>query len=154
MEENKAISILSHMKNLITVRTYEEKALEMAIQALEEIQQYKALEQRMNGVSLELLAEHFIKIVGEGESEGYQRGRLLTNEHADMWDAYKAIGTVEECRAAVEKQRAKKPIDISSARDNDGYIGLIGKCSCCNNIVEEDALYCDCGQKLKWGDEE
>lgn len=128
--------------------------IEMAIQALEEIQQYKALEQRMNGVSLELLAEHFIKIVGEGESEGYQRGRLLTNEHADMWDAYKAIGTVEECRAAVEKQRAKKPIDISSARDNDGYIGLIGKCSCCNNIVEEDALYCDCGQKLKWGDEE
>lgn len=31
----KAISILCHMKNLITVRTFEEEALAMAIQALE-----------------------------------------------------------------------------------------------------------------------
>ena len=188
MEENKAISILSHMKNLITVRTYEEKALEMAIQALEEIQQYKALEQRMNGVSLELLAEHFIKIVGEGESEGYQRGRLLTNEHADMWDAYKAIGTpekilanfndgavtleqskvvieafmrkieeyeaigtVEECRAAMEKQRAKRPSDYQIDDEYDS-----GYCPCCGKAVYDDGGgYCPyCGQKLEWDEEE
>lgn len=35
MDIEKAISILCHMKNLITVRTFEEEALAMAIQALE-----------------------------------------------------------------------------------------------------------------------
>lgn len=102
MTENEAISILSHMKNLITVRTYEEKALEMAIQALEEVLQYRA------------------------------------------------IGTVDECQSAVERMKPKKPIDILMVRDNDGYIGLIGKCPCCDDIVEEDTLYCDCEQKLDW----
>ena len=62
---------------------------------------------------------------------------------------YRAIGTPEECRAAVEKQKAKKPIH------ND-------KCTCpsCGthnevikkrrNTVYSDIVYCwHCGQALK-----
>lgn len=63
---------------------------------------------------------------------------------------YKAIGTVEELQALKEKSVAKKPIDISAVRDCDGYIGYIGKCPCCEDIVEEGTLYCDCGQHLDW----
>ena len=62
---------------------------------------------------------------------------------------YRAIGTPEECRAAVEKQKAKKPIR------ND-------KCTCpsCGthnevfkkrrNTVAHDIVYCwHCGQAVK-----
>ena len=35
MENKEAISILQHMRNLITVRTFEEKAIDKAIEALE-----------------------------------------------------------------------------------------------------------------------
>lgn len=67
---------------------------------------------------------------------------------------YRAIGTVEECRAAVEKQTAKKVKSISQVKDGDSYVGLIGRCPCCGDILEEDTVYCDCGQRLDWGDEE
>ncbi|WP_304322963.1 hypothetical protein [Phocaeicola plebeius] len=67
---------------------------------------------------------------------------------------YRAIGTPEECRAAVEKQTAKKVKSISQVKDGDSYVGLIGRCPCCGDILEEDTVYCDCGQKLDWGDEE
>jgi len=67
---------------------------------------------------------------------------------------YRAIGTPEECRLAVEKQTAKKVKSISQIKDGDSYVGLIGRCPCCGDILEEDTVYCDCGQRLDWGDEE
>lgn len=67
---------------------------------------------------------------------------------------YRAIGMVEECRAAVEKQTAKKVKSISQVKDGDSYVGLIGRCPCCGDILEEDTVYCDCGQRLDWWDEE
>lgn len=67
---------------------------------------------------------------------------------------YRKIGTVEECREAVEKQTAKKVKSISPVKDGDSYVGLIGRCPCCGDILEEDTVYCDCGQKLDWEDEE
>lgn len=67
---------------------------------------------------------------------------------------YRTIGTVEECRAAMEKQTAKKVKSISQVKDGDSYVGLIGRCPCCGDILEEDTVYCDCGQRLDWGDEE
>lgn len=64
---------------------------------------------------------------------------------------YRAIGTPEECRTAVEKQTAKKVKSISQVKDGDSYVGLIGRCPCCGDILEEDTVYCDCGQRLDWG---
>lgn len=43
MENKKAISILRHMRNLLTTRAFEEEALDRAIQALEEVQQYREI---------------------------------------------------------------------------------------------------------------
>lgn len=63
---------------------------------------------------------------------------------------YRQIGTVEECREAVEKQTAKKVKSIFQVKDGDNYIGLIGRCPCCGDILEEDTVYCDCGQRLDW----
>ena len=67
---------------------------------------------------------------------------------------YRAIGTVEECRAAVEKQKAKKPQKTESEgyRYTDTY-----RCPNCGGNFSRTGIanYCyHCGQKLDWGDEE
>jgi hypothetical protein len=159
------------------------ESCEVAVQALEDVQKYRAIEKDLKeryhaNVDIPLLMHHFIETVFEGEKhEGFC---LLTNEDAKVWEEYKAIGTpeelqemkkdfaealsdwrqyrkvgtLEECRAAVEKQTAKKVKSISKVKDGDSYVGLIGRCPCCGDILEEDTVYCDCGQKLDWSDEE
>ena len=130
-----------------------ENAYAMAINALEEVQKYRKIEKDLKeryhaNVDIPLLMHHFIETVFEGEKhEGFC---LLTNEDAKVWEEYKAIGTPEECRVAVEKQTAKKVKSISQIKDGDSYVGLIGRCPCCGDILEEDTVYCDCGQRLDW----
>ena len=66
---------------------------------------------------------------------------------------YRAIGTVEECREAVEKQKAKRP---DGGRDIEGNDYLICP-NCCAIVADGEwvANFCpDCGQKLDWGGEE
>lgn len=100
MNENEAIKMLEIQKPAYGCKEYQKPlmhAYEMAIKALEEVQQYRA------------------------------------------------IGTVEECRAAMEKQTAKK---ISSAW-----------CPSCKKYLTTQHLkekyHCVyCGQKLDWSDEE
>lgn len=53
---------------------------------------------------------------------------------------------------ALEKQIPKKPNDISSVFDNNEYFGDIGKCPCCNAVVDDGIMVCDCGQKIKWSE--
>lgn len=165
MTENKAIEELKYDCNelgkAIPCDTSWGKSFEnayaMAINALEEVQKYRKIEKDLKeryhaNVDIPLLMHHFIETVFEGEKhEGFC---LLTNEDAKVWEEYKAIGTPEECRVAVEKQTAKKVKSISQIKDGDSYVGLIGRCPCCGDILEEDTVYCDCGQKLDWGDEE
>ena len=58
---------------------------------------------------------------------------------------YRAIGTVEECRTAVDRMKPKKP------RWHGHHF-----CPHCNNIVYVNAgkdIYCPkCGQKLDWSE--
>lgn len=66
---------------------------------------------------------------------------------------YRAIGTPEECRAAVEKQKKVKPTII-----NNGIM-LNFKCPRCGieRLVGRNARedYCgECGQLWDWSDEE
>lgn len=63
---------------------------------------------------------------------------------------YRKIGTLEECRAAVEKQKAKKPQKTESAgyRYTDTY-----RCPNCGGNFTGTGIagYCyHCGQKLDW----
>ena len=73
---------------------------------------------------------------------------------------YRAIGTQDECLAAVEKQKAKKPIMKQYFED------LEDECLCCPTCGEilTDRIPADnktfyfhcmnCGQKFDWSDEE
>ena len=62
---------------------------------------------------------------------------------------YEAIGTLDECRAAVEKQRARIPRKIVLFSGNKGY-----ECANCGNNLEWSVLgrpyCCLCGQAIQW----
>lgn len=86
----------------------------------------------------------------------------MTNREAyeNMWDEleqYQAIGTVEECREAVEKQ---KPKEIYHQKWN-GIDGVpYDLCPTCENnlcttgvFARNKMNYCEkCGQKLCWNE--
>lgn len=76
--------------------------------ALEEVQQYHEIESELKeqyhaNVDIKMLMNYFIETIFKGEK--HDRFCILTNEDADKWEAYKAIGTPEECREAVEKMK-------------------------------------------------
>lgn len=63
---------------------------------------------------------------------------------------YRAIGTVEECRAAVEKQTDEKPTAVLGTFGGTDY-----ECKNCGSDVCYGDEYCRwCGQKLDWSDKE
>ena len=78
---------------------------------------------------------------------------------------YRAIGTIEECRAAVEKQKAKKIVRVKLRQSE---WGSEYRCPVCESDLiktvffnedgtepNEKISWCSgCGQKLDWGDEE
>ena len=114
------------------------QSCEVAVQALEEVQQYRAI-----GTPEELkTAMKYVRLA---------KAHRTVGRAIEECAKYEEIGTPEECRAAVEKQTAKKVKSISQVKDGDSYVGLIGRCPCCGDILEEDTVYCDCGQRLDWG---
>lgn len=61
---------------------------------------------------------------------------------------YSAIGTTEECRAAMGKQKPFKP-------ETAGLTIGIGRCKCGAEFLDSKTNYCgNCGQKLDWEDVE
>ena len=121
MTENEAIKVLVTQKQCIDKSSsgqckincgdckknipiaYQEKSYEVAITALKEIQLYK--DGKLCLVPKDVYSKQCCEL-----------------------DAYKKIGTVEECREAVEKQKAKKCI-IDSCPDHTHY-----KCPSCGKI--------------------
>lgn len=73
---------------------------------------------------------------------------------------YRAIGTPEECRAAVEKQTAKKVVSFEYHNGTINYGCPVCKWKIISKINGEWCVgtfneYCDrCGQKLDWSDED
>lgn len=66
---------------------------------------------------------------------------------------YRAIGTVEECREAVEKQQAKKPLKGGNTDKLQGDVYICAKCSKVVRIDDCGCFYCpDCGQHIDWSE--
>ena len=78
------------------------KAFEMAIEALKEIQQYRAI-----GTVEEI--KEILQIISEGQDDVDESGISTGLLHALLeYAEYKKIGTVEECREARERYKEKK----------------------------------------------
>ena len=127
MTKQEAIEILEEVKELDdTMYAYNPaymNALDMAIKALKEVQLYK---------------DNKLCLIPE---DVYSR-------QCSELDAYKEIGTVEECREAVEKQKPKKP-----HRNYKKFSGLWCKCGWYLGQKQcLDIKYCpNCGQKIDFG---
>ena len=119
------------------------------------------------------IAEDYGMVLKEAQSMGCNKINALYNIPLDNMKAivnaleevqkYRAIGTPDECRAAVEKQKAKKP--IYKHYEDNGEPPYI-KISCPNgcriqlypvtdkNLAHEHGYCPKCGQKIDWSDEE
>lgn len=174
MTESKAIEELHRIRPSGGIIPHKRaEALDVAIKALEDVQKYRKIETDLKeryhaNIDIPLLMHHFIETVFEGEKhEGFC---LLTNEDREAWEEYKAIGTpeelqemkkdfaealsdwrqyrkigtLEECRAAVEKQTAKRPRIMGNAM-------ICPSCPRC--FKSDNSTYCpSCGQRIDWGE--
>lgn len=147
MVEWQAKDLITRIKVEETADRYVDrhKAFDLAIKALEEIPQYRAI-----GTVEEI--KEILQIISEGQDDvdesGISTGILHTlSEYAK----YKKIGTVEECREARERQIVKKPTLYGDFED--------GKMLCPN--CEEDLMdlaecgfnCCPyCGQAIGWSE--
>ena len=84
----------------------------------------------------------------------------VLKDSAKECEQYRALGTVEELKEAREKQVAKKPID-NGMRSGIFATHKYYSCPRCGNAClqkmaneRQNTNYCwDCGQALKWGEE-
>lgn len=144
-------------------------ACDIAIDAFEKSHHYRAMERRLKAVYgdcdnlLETVVEGFCRHSGADIGTPV-KSRLLTDEDVDKWDAYRAIGTVEECREAREKQMPKAPKDslkIEPVIDENGaYVDadttVYILCPNCGELVgmdEDIDRFCrECGQAIQWNE--
>jgi len=84
-----------------------EEVKEICLKAIEEVQQYRALEEKLSGITVKEVVEHL-----------YTKGRILTNKEAEEWEQMK------------EKATARKPvvIDVFSPK----YSCKTYRCPSCN----------------------
>ena len=120
--------------------------------ALEEIQQYRAMEERLNGISVKQVVDGFVKQVENETQEEYKQGRILTNKEAEDWNEYRAIGTVEELKALKEKNEPKKIVINNVPKTSWTKATTKFTCPSCDRVIGFNGLnYCSvCGQKLDW----
>ena len=77
----------------------------------------------------------------KNEIQGYE---MAINALEEV-QQYRQIGTVEECRAAVEMRTAKKPIDRIAFKE----------CPTCGHVDIGYYDFCErCGQRLDWRDDD
>lgn len=148
-----------------------DQAILVAAQALKEIRRYREMDRKLREVYgdcdelLETAVDGLCNHPGV-DIRNPIKARLLIDEDVDKWDAYREIGTVEECREAGEKQKAKKPKDELKVKpvldENGAYVDadmtvyLI--CPVCGEVVGIDDMcdrFCrECGQAIDWSEEE
>lgn len=112
---------------------YHNEALDTAIAALKEVQEYHA-------------TGHTPKMVRELR-RGYLDAHKKAVQYATKLDEYHDLGGFEVCKAAVEKQTEKPVRDQQKTK----CIWAAGYCPVCGTGITSRWNYCqNCGQKVKW----
>lgn len=108
MKENEAIEVLKDFGKQVTVKadgayqsTIGQKACNVAIEALTNIQQHRALEKRLTDMfggelSLEDVTDELERYLKEPDNPHPINAKILTYKEAADWYAYRAIGTPED----------------------------------------------------------
>lgn len=118
----------------------------------EKLKRYEDAEERLadmfgGSLTLEMVVDELEQQSKEPDSPHPINARILTHKESADWDAYRAIGTPEECRAAMEKQTAKQIIDNTPTEDDMWY-----QCPACKgDLTKIRTFFCPyCGQRLSW----
>lgn len=117
---------------------------------LEEFQKYRAI-----GTVEEI--EHYVRLVEKlnlcdlvRENARLAKDIRFLEVYKKQLGEYKKIGTIEECREATERQRAKKYKKTQPCKSVNYY-----QCPCCNSLLHMNENFCgDCGQAISWENEE
>lgn len=95
-------------------------------------------------------------IFAMNELQMYKDGKLclipenVYSKQCTELDTYKHLGTLEEVRGAVEKQKEERPIAVLGTFGGEEH-----ECRECGNTVEYMDEYCKwCGKKLDWSEED
>lgn len=73
--------------------------------------------------------------------------------HANISAIDEDIKAYQVAIGALEKQMPKKVVDKSVVKDNGTVVGYIGRCPCCNEIIDDTTIVCDCAQVLDWSEQ-
>lgn len=112
---------------------YHNEALDTAIAALNEVQEYHATGRTPSMV--------------RGLIGGYNRARKQCQEATSQLKQYAEIGTPEQCQEALNRQAEKLVRDQQKTK----YIWSAGYCPVCGTGITSRWSYCqNCGQKVKW----
>lgn len=89
------------------------------------------------------------RLVGISPSERIVRAVNIATEALEEIQQYRAIGTIEECQDARERQRPKKYKKIHPCKSVTYY-----QCPCCNGLLHINENFCgECGQAILWEEE-
>lgn len=126
-----ALEIVDSFRSLYPLQNFEEEAL---MEFVKEIQQYRAI----------------------GSVEDVQDIFSLCKTLQDVVKKYSAIGTVEECRTAVERMKPKKPyiqqVEVDDCFECPSCDSFIGYVSDCKDEHYQVGFCCNCGQALDWSE--
>ena len=152
MTENEAIEIIEDVtwKDFGRHPDFPE-AREKAIKALEEVQHWHTSE--INPKIKNAFANTSTQICHNCD----HKDEYIEELEAEV-EEYRTIGTPEECRAAMEKQKAKRP-NYEGDGFSDGHLVYdTWICPCCGKHYEVDYdeyNFCpECGQHIDWSEEE
>lgn len=73
-------------------------------------------------------------------------------DHYETCDHMRAEENAKIAIEALEKQLTKKVARRSLVKDNGIVVGAVGRCPCCNEIIDDTMTVCDCGQKIDWSE--
>ena len=171
MTENEAIEYLNITKMCAEdggVGELQRQMCDMAMSALGKMQEYREMEMKLKSVYGDFDGLLSIAVDGLCKHKNVNiwdaiKARLLVDEDVDKWDAYRKIGTVEECREAVEKQKPKRRYIQKSALEKYYHAPECPNCKkelkpriCGYTLSQAIGIYsyCPwCGQNLDGGKE-
>lgn len=141
MKSEEAVKILDEIRKQVGVVSADNEpyciALDSAIAALIQVQQYQNI-----GTVSEI--KELASLVNMAERDSLAKV-------VDEWNEYRKIGTIDECRQAVEKPI---PIPIRNKKVIMNYreYSISGECPVCRHKVSaNNGNYCSaCGCHLKW----
>lgn len=118
------------------------------------------IEQRISHYRDNATAEYVDVCAGLREAKRIIQNHMhdASEKENEEIEQYRAIGTVDECREAVERRKAKRP-DYEGDGEADGYpaydIWICPHCGEHYEIEYEEYKCCPkCGQEIDWNEED